>query len=77
MDLPSTRLQNNPNYHCGGWNKQVAVLEGTEHGISTHISTMLSIYKIPQVGVLGQGKSSSDSHNCEVEFRNGPLSLKK
>lgn len=76
IDLLSTGQQNIPNYHCGGWNNLVAAVEGAESGLSIYISTMLYIYKIPQVRFLGHGKGSPDSHYCEVEGRNVALSLK-
>uniref|UniRef100_A0A8D2IKF7 G-protein coupled receptors family 3 profile domain-containing protein n=1 Tax=Varanus komodoensis TaxID=61221 RepID=A0A8D2IKF7_VARKO len=49
LDLLSTGQANIPNYYCGQWNKLLALIEGAESDISHDISTMSSIYKLPQV----------------------------
>ncbi|XP_062978055.1 vomeronasal type-2 receptor 26-like [Elgaria multicarinata webbii] len=49
LDLLSTGQTNVPNYSCGRRNHFLATVEGTESDISTQISTMLGIYKIPQL----------------------------
>uniref|UniRef100_A0A8C6VAY0 G-protein coupled receptors family 3 profile domain-containing protein n=1 Tax=Naja naja TaxID=35670 RepID=A0A8C6VAY0_NAJNA len=49
MDLLSTGQANVPNYICGREKRLLAVIEGTESNISEQISTMLSLYKMPQV----------------------------
>ncbi|XP_077186146.1 vomeronasal type-2 receptor 26-like [Paroedura picta] len=49
IDLISTEWKNIPNYHCGGQSDPLAVLEGATSDISSYISNILSIYKIPQV----------------------------
>ncbi|XP_058023696.1 vomeronasal type-2 receptor 26-like [Ahaetulla prasina] len=49
MDLLSTGQENVPNYSCGKQNNLLPLLEGTDSDLFSQISTMLSIYKIPQI----------------------------
>ncbi|XP_070592578.1 vomeronasal type-2 receptor 26-like [Erythrolamprus reginae] len=49
MELLSDGEANVPNYRCGRQRNMVAVLEGSETGISIQISTMLGTYKTPQI----------------------------
>ncbi|KAF7234942.1 hypothetical protein EYD10_18187 [Varanus komodoensis] len=49
LDLLSPRSTNIPNYGCGRPSGLVAVVEGADSEISVPISTLLGIYKIPQV----------------------------
>ena len=49
VDLLSVGQQHVPNYLCGKQNGLSVVLEGADSEISTQISTILDIYKIPQV----------------------------
>ncbi|XP_062978000.1 vomeronasal type-2 receptor 26-like [Elgaria multicarinata webbii] len=48
IDLLAGGAAHVPNYSCRGWSHLAAILEGAESDISTHISSMSSIYKIPQ-----------------------------
>ncbi|XP_060128204.1 vomeronasal type-2 receptor 26-like [Zootoca vivipara] len=48
LDLLSTGHAGIPNYYCGKTNNLLAVLEDAEPDISRYMSTVSSIYKIPQ-----------------------------
>ncbi|XP_029140595.1 vomeronasal type-2 receptor 26-like [Protobothrops mucrosquamatus] len=58
-DLLSTGQANVPNYICGREKRLLAVIEGAESDISVQISTMTSLYKMPQVQAeSNEGKRS-------------------
>ncbi|XP_063148837.1 vomeronasal type-2 receptor 26-like [Candoia aspera] len=49
LDLLSTGQENVPNYRCGRPKHLLTVLEGTDSELFHQVTTMLGIYKIPQI----------------------------
>uniref|UniRef100_A0A670Z8S4 G-protein coupled receptors family 3 profile domain-containing protein n=1 Tax=Pseudonaja textilis TaxID=8673 RepID=A0A670Z8S4_PSETE len=49
LDLLSKGEADIPNYNCGKWRNTLTVLEGADSDMSIQISSMLSLFKIPQV----------------------------
>ncbi|KAF7235294.1 Vomeronasal type-2 receptor 26 [Varanus komodoensis] len=49
VDLLSVGQQHVPGYSCGGGTTVLAVLEGADSELSKQVSTMLGLYKVPQV----------------------------
>ncbi|KAK9405388.1 type-2 vomeronasal receptor [Crotalus adamanteus] len=63
LDLLSDGEANVPNYRCGRQRNTVAVLEEAEVGISIQMSTMLGIYKIPQISYSFASKILGDKNH--------------
>ncbi|XP_077779764.1 vomeronasal type-2 receptor 26-like [Podarcis muralis] len=61
LDMHSSRENNIPNYNCGRRKNLLTVIEGAESDISTQISSILGLYKIPQI-------SSGFSLNDKTQF---------
>ncbi|XP_066469189.1 vomeronasal type-2 receptor 26-like [Tiliqua scincoides] len=72
MDLLSTGQKSLPNYTCGRRNKLVTVLEGADSAISGQISSMLGIYKIPQVSYGLGSHAQEDKARFPFSFRMVP-----
>ncbi|XP_013915707.1 PREDICTED: vomeronasal type-2 receptor 26-like [Thamnophis sirtalis] len=72
IDSLSTGQENVPNYRCGRPKKLLAVLEGTNSELFTCISTMLGIYKIPQItyGLINQ--IPKEKHQFPFSYRINP-----
>ncbi|XP_066469296.1 vomeronasal type-2 receptor 26-like [Tiliqua scincoides] len=60
VDLLSTGQTHVPNYSCGRQKQLLAVLEGAEADLSSHISAMLTAYKIPQVSYAFTARGLND-----------------
>ncbi|XP_053149363.1 vomeronasal type-2 receptor 26-like [Hemicordylus capensis] len=74
IDLLSSG-RNVPNYICGKSNRLVAVLEGAESEISSQISTLLGIYKTPQLHPFLRRLQFYNISNKNIYFdENGDLS---
>ncbi|XP_066469190.1 vomeronasal type-2 receptor 26-like [Tiliqua scincoides] len=71
-DLLSTGQKSLPNYTCGRKNKLVTVLDGTDSSISGQISSVLSIYKIPQVNYGFVSRALQDKIQFPFSFRMVP-----
>ncbi|XP_053145568.1 vomeronasal type-2 receptor 26-like isoform X2 [Hemicordylus capensis] len=68
IDLLSSG-RNVPNYICGKSNCLVAVLEGADSEISSQISTLLSIYKTPQVSYSSVDGALTDKTQFPFFYR--------
>ncbi|XP_032997928.1 vomeronasal type-2 receptor 26-like [Lacerta agilis] len=74
VDLVSSTQANVPNYNCGGQNKLIAVLEGADSDSqnSIQISSMLSIYKMPQVNYAFASHVLNDKRQFPFFYRTVP-----
>ncbi|KAK9405727.1 type-2 vomeronasal receptor [Crotalus adamanteus] len=60
LDLLSKGEADIPNYNCGKWRNTLMVLEGADSDMSIQMSTMLNIFKIPQVSYTFASQVLSD-----------------
>uniref|UniRef100_A0ABM5FCH8 Vomeronasal type-2 receptor 26-like n=1 Tax=Pogona vitticeps TaxID=103695 RepID=A0ABM5FCH8_9SAUR len=73
VDLLSEEQQHIPNYRCGRQkNGLLVVLEGASSEISMQISTMLDIYKIPQLSYGFLSQIPNDRHQFPFYYRAVP-----
>ncbi|XP_066469303.1 vomeronasal type-2 receptor 26-like [Tiliqua scincoides] len=72
VDLLSTGQTRVPNYSCGRQRRLLAVLEGAEAGLSSHISAMLTAYKIPQVSYAFRARGLNDRTRSPFFYRTVP-----
>ncbi|XP_060094697.1 vomeronasal type-2 receptor 26-like [Heteronotia binoei] len=72
IDLQSGEQKNVPNYSCGGRNTLLAVLEGVNSKTSNQISTMLSIYKIPQISYSLEDRGFKDETQLPFLYQMAP-----
>ncbi|XP_061469626.1 vomeronasal type-2 receptor 26-like [Rhineura floridana] len=72
LDLLSTGEANVPNYNCGTENHLVAVLEGSKSQNSIQISSLLGIYKTPQVSYASVSPILSDKTQFPFFYRMVP-----
>ncbi|XP_053234815.1 vomeronasal type-2 receptor 26-like [Podarcis raffonei] len=74
VDLVSSRQANVPNYNCGGQNNLIAVLEGADSDSenSIQVSSMLSIYKMPQVSYAFGSHVLNDKRQFPFFYRTVP-----
>ncbi|XP_077779681.1 vomeronasal type-2 receptor 26-like [Podarcis muralis] len=72
LDLLSGGQKNVPNYICERQNKQLAVLEGGDSAISSLISTILNIYKIPQISYGFVSREFTDKTQFPFVYRMVP-----
>ncbi|XP_077779678.1 vomeronasal type-2 receptor 26-like [Podarcis muralis] len=72
LDLLSGGQKNVPNYICERQNKQLAVLEGGDSALSSLISTILNIYKIPQISYGFVSREFTDKSQFPFLYRMVP-----
>ncbi|XP_077779731.1 vomeronasal type-2 receptor 26-like [Podarcis muralis] len=74
VDLVSSRQANVPNYNCGEKNNLIAVLEGADSDSenSIQISSMLGIYKMPQVNYAFGSHVLNDKRQFPFFYRTVP-----
>ncbi|XP_066469320.1 vomeronasal type-2 receptor 26-like [Tiliqua scincoides] len=72
VDLLSTGETRVPNYSCGRQRRLLAVLEGAEADLSSHISAMLTAYKIPQVSYAFTARGLNDRTRSPFFYRMVP-----
>nr|XP_056700727.1 vomeronasal type-2 receptor 26-like [Euleptes europaea] len=72
VDLLSGGQMNVPNYRCGRQSNILAVLDGAESVTSHQISTILSIYKIPQISYGFVNHVLKDEAQLPFFYRMGP-----
>ncbi|XP_077187422.1 vomeronasal type-2 receptor 26-like [Paroedura picta] len=72
IDLLSGGQKTVPNYSCGGQNKLLAVLEGGDSETSKQISTILSIYKMPQISYSVDNHVLKDEPHLPFVYRMAP-----
>ncbi|XP_058023743.1 vomeronasal type-2 receptor 26-like [Ahaetulla prasina] len=72
MDLLSTGQANVPNYLCGTEKRLLAVIEGAESDISNQISTMSSLYKMPQISYGFVSETLNDKTRFPFIYRMVP-----
>ncbi|XP_063148852.1 vomeronasal type-2 receptor 26-like [Candoia aspera] len=72
MDLLSTGQENVPNYRCGRQKNLLAVLEETDSELFHHISTVLGIYKIPQISYGAISHVPEQRHHFPFFYRMTP-----
>ncbi|XP_032095065.1 vomeronasal type-2 receptor 26-like [Thamnophis elegans] len=72
LDLLSTGQENVPNYRCGRQRNLLAVLEVMDSERFDHISTVLSIYKIPQINYGAISHIPEKNHHFPFFYRVTP-----
>ncbi|XP_039211262.1 extracellular calcium-sensing receptor-like [Crotalus tigris] len=72
MDLLSAGQENVPNYSCGKQNNLLPLLEGTDSHLFNQISTMLGIYKIPQINYAVISHIPEQKHHFPFFYRVSP-----
>ncbi|KAK9405815.1 type-2 vomeronasal receptor [Crotalus adamanteus] len=72
MDLLSRGQENVPNYRCGKQKNLLAVLEATNSELFNSISTMLGIYKIPQISYGVISHIPEQKHHFPFFYRVSP-----
>ncbi|XP_070790085.1 vomeronasal type-2 receptor 26-like [Pituophis catenifer annectens] len=72
LDTLSTGEANVPNYSCGRKDNLLALLDGARRDISIQMSTLVGIYKVPQITCLFVSEALSDKRQFPYFYRMAP-----
>ncbi|XP_070790086.1 vomeronasal type-2 receptor 26-like [Pituophis catenifer annectens] len=72
LDTLSTGEANVPNYSCGRKDNLLGLLDGARRDISIQMSTLVGIYKVPQITCLFVSEALSDKRQFPYFYRMAP-----
>ncbi|XP_070600254.1 vomeronasal type-2 receptor 26-like [Erythrolamprus reginae] len=72
LDTLSTGEANVPNYSCGRKDNLLALLDGAKRDISIQMSTLVGIYKVPQITCSFVSEALSDKRQFPYFYRMAP-----
>ncbi|XP_070592157.1 vomeronasal type-2 receptor 26-like [Erythrolamprus reginae] len=72
LDTLSTGEANVPNYSCGRKDNLLALIDGDKRGVSIQMSTLVGIYKVPQITCSFVSEALSDKKQFPYFYRMAP-----